>query len=108
MDGTPTVTQMTSTPEGGNPIPLVWHFNATDGVWEAVLSGDTTMVVFTVTMNDDGTYTISLDDPLALDGVFSGFTINFTGGGVSGGNTDQLIFFDGRPRAPRRGPGRRY
>src|SRR3546814_8526266 len=44
-------------------------------------------------VNPDGTYTVTLAGDLPLDGAFSEFQLDFTSG-VSGGNSDQLIFFD--------------
>ncbi|MEE8489436.1 MAG: type I secretion C-terminal target domain-containing protein [Acidimicrobiia bacterium] len=89
------VTQMSS-----DGVFLVWHQNP-DGSWSAVLTGTTggqaqfvAATVFTVTVNADGTYTVTLDDTLQLDGVADPFQLNFAGGGVSGGNNEQLIFFD--------------
>ena len=73
------------------------------GSWSAVLSdaGAATQAefeaatVYTVTVNADGTYDIVLDDSLQLDGGFESFVLDFTGGGSVGGNSNQLIFFDG-------------
>ena len=79
------VVQLTS----GN-VGLVWN-EVSDTVWEAV--NDVGGVVFTVTVNADGTYTVALDNPLGLDGGVGGFDIAF-GTGVTGGNADFVALFD--------------
>ena len=96
--GGTTVVQLTS--DGTN---LVWHENdgtgtLPDGSWSAVLTGTTgdqaafeAATVFTVSVNSDGTYTVTLDDTLQLDGAFTTFTVDL---GVSGGNNIQLFIFD--------------
>ncbi len=98
------VTQMSS-----DAVLLEWHLNSgssdpllyPDGSWSAVLataSGSQSdfedATVFTVIVNADGTYTVRLDNPLQLDGAAEPFVLNFAGTGVSGGFSNQLIFFD--------------
>jgi T1SS-143 domain-containing protein len=97
-DGTSEVQQLSS---GG--IPLVWRDNG-DGTWSAVREGTQdddapAPSAFTVTLNSDGTYTVEMDgdNPIALDATKTTFTLDFTTGGISGGNDDQLIFFDSDP-----------
>src|SRR3546814_3810102 len=84
IDGS--VQQLTS-----NEDLLIWHDNG-DGSWSAVVTGDVSAVVFTVSANPDGTYSVTLDDE-PLDGASSEFQLAFTSG-VKGGNNDQLVFFD--------------
>jgi large repetitive protein len=84
-DGGATVQAMTS-----GEVALVWHDNA-DGTWTAMVPEDG--AVFTVSVNSDGTYTVTLQDPTPLDGGYKLTELDFSGG-VSGGNSDQLVFFD--------------
>jgi hypothetical protein len=74
-----------------NEIALEWNDNG-DGTWSAVTVG-TLFVVFTVSVNPDGTYTIDMSGTIPLDGSFDSFTLEF-GSNVSGGNSDLFFIFD--------------
>jgi hypothetical protein len=71
---------------------LVWEDNL-DGSWSAVTDDANADVVLTVDVNADGTYTVTMDAVIPLDGAFTSFTLDFTQG-VTGGNNEQLVFFD--------------
>ena len=74
-----------------NGTDLEWNDNG-DGTWSAITVG-TALVVFTVSVNSDGTYTIDMSGTNPLDGAFSETTFDFAAG-ISGGNSAQEIFFD--------------
>jgi hypothetical protein len=75
-----------------NDTPLVWSYDAGTGIWSAVTDDQDADTVFTIQVNADGTYTVDMSDTLQLDGA-AGVDV-VIGGGIRGGNTDNVALFD--------------
>jgi hypothetical protein len=91
QNGDPVINSNGGLQAESNDINLVWSQNP-DGSWSAVTDDSSSLTVFTIQVNDNGTYTVEMDPNNPLDGAAGDDLI--LGQGVSGGNSGWHALFD--------------